>query len=231
MNNKKLILEATSVKKSFLDGKLNVEVLKDINLKVYEGQMISIVGTSGEGKSTLLHILGGLDDLTSGDVCICGENINKLSQKNKCVLRNKFIGFIYQFHHLLLEFNILENVAMPLLIRGISPKASKEFASEILSKVNLSHRIKHKIGQISGGERQRVAIARALVTKPKCVLADEPSGNLDNKNARQIFDLMLELNEEFHTSFVIVTHDLSLSSLIKQQLVLREGRLEEFKLN
>lgn len=219
------ILESINLNKTFADGKLYVEVLRDVNIKVHHNEMIAVVGASGEGKSTLLHLLGALDTPTSGYVNVCGENITSLSPAEQGRLRNKHLGFIYQFHHLLPEFDVLENVCIPLLIRGIHYKTAKQKASEILEKVGLTPRIKHRIGEISGGERQRVAIARALVTEPACVLADEPTGNLDHKTAENIYDLILQLNKELGISFLIVTHDLGLASRMHRQLVLKNSRL------
>lgn len=217
------VLECCELSKTFADGKLYVEVLKKINMRVVAGEMLAIVGASGEGKSTLLHLLGGLDKATSGQVNICDKDITKLTEKEKGMLRNKYLGFVYQFHHLLPEFNALENVAMPLLIRGITTAEAAHDAEQILTKVSLQHRLLHRVGELSGGERQRVAIARALVTKPVCVLADEPTGNLDHKIATQIFELILQLNQELNTAFAIVTHDLSLAKLMQRQLILENG--------
>lgn len=223
MSNQNPVLECIDLCKTFADGKLYVEVLKNINLKVMSGEMLAIVGTSGEGKSTLLHLLGGLDRPTSGYVNVCAKNITKLSEKEKGLLRNKYLGFVYQFHHLLPEFDALENVCMPLLIRGISPKKAKHEAKELLTKVGLSQRLKHRVGELSGGERQRVAIARALITNPACVLADEPTGNLDHKTAEHIIELMLNLNKELQTSFLVVTHDLNLANRMQRKLTLENS--------
>jgi len=223
MNNSKPILECVNLCKTFIDGKLYVEVLKDINLRVYPGEMLAVIGASGEGKSTLLHLMGGLDKTTSGQVKVYDKDITKLSETEKGLLRNKYLGFVYQFHHLLPEFNALENVCMPLLIRGLHPKQAKLTGKHLLDKVGLGQRIKHRIGELSGGERQRVAIARALITEPICVLADEPTGNLDHKTAEQIIDLMLNLNRELQTSFLIATHDLSLANRMHRTLVLENS--------
>ncbi|MCK4608008.1 MAG: lipoprotein-releasing ABC transporter ATP-binding protein LolD [Gammaproteobacteria bacterium] len=225
MNNNSPILESTNISKIFADGKLYVEVLKDINLTIQSKEMVAIVGASGEGKSTLLHLLGGLDKPTTGFVNVCGQNITALKPAAQGALRNKYLGFIYQFHHLLPEFDALENVCMPLLIRKQSPKFAKQKARELLNKVGLSQRLNHRVGELSGGERQRVAIARALITDPLCVLADEPTGNLDHKAAAQILELMLKLNQELNTAFLIVTHDLNLAGRLDRQLILENGVL------
>lgn len=220
-------IECLNLSKTFHDGKLHVDVLKNLNLSVPEGEMLAIIGSSGSGKSTLLHLLGGLDFPTSGQVLVSNQDISSLSEKEKGHLRNHYLGFVYQFHHLLPEFNALENVAMPLLIRGIKPKEATEKAAEIIKEVAMSHRLQHRVGELSGGERQRIAIARALVTEPKCVLADEPTGNLDHHTAEQIFDLMRTLNRKLNTSFVVVTHNEALASELGRVLVLRDGSLHE----
>ena len=217
------IIAATALTKRFIDGKLDVEVLRDINLEVKVGEMLAVVGPSGSGKSTLLHLLGGLDAPTVGKVVVNGIDIHELSEKAKGRLRNKYLGFVYQFHHLLPEFSALENVAMPLLIGGATIDAAKNKAGAILAKVGLKQREHHRIGELSGGERQRVAIARALVTNPQCILADEPTGNLDHKTALQIYAMILELNREFSTSFVIVTHDLTIAHKMHRVLLLEDG--------
>jgi lipoprotein-releasing system ATP-binding protein len=218
-------IECRDLNKTFNDGQLNVSVLRGVNLSVHESEVVAVLGVSGAGKSTFLHILGGLDDPTSGEVLVAGINIHELSTAKKGVLRNQYLGFIYQFHHLLAEFNALENVCMPLLIRGESPKSAREKAADILDKVGLEKRQLHRIGELSGGERQRVAIARALVTEPLCILADEPTGNLDKKTAAQVFDLMMKLNQDLKTSFIIVTHDLSFASRMDRTLTLENGSL------
>ncbi len=223
MSNVNPVLECVDLCKTFADGKLYVEVLKNINLKVHSGEMMAIVGASGEGKSTLLHLLGGLDKPTSGYVNVCAKNMTKLSEKEKGLLRNKYLGFVYQFHHLLPEFDALENVCMPLLIRGIHPKIAQHETKQLLEKVGLSQRLKHRVGELSGGERQRVAIARALITNPACVLADEPTGNLDHKTAEHIIELMLNLNKELQTSFLVVTHDLNLANRMHRKLTIENS--------
>lgn len=217
------VLVAKDLVKNFQEGSLFVEVLKGINLEIAKNEMVAVIGASGSGKSTLLHCLGGLDLPTKGEVFVNGKNINQLSRTACGQLRNQYLGFIYQFHHLMSEFNALENVSMPLLIRGIKPKEAEERSNEIIEKVGLTNRRYHRIGEMSGGERQRIAIARALVTEPICVLADEPTGNLDNKTAEHVFELMLSLNQNFKTSYVVVTHDISLAKSMNRVLTLQDG--------
>ena len=226
MNNK-TIISCQNISKRFKEGKLDVEVLRGINLDIQAGEKIAIVGSSGSGKSTLLHILGGLDLPSEGSVQILGQDIAQLSDAERGVLRNKSLGFIYQFHHLLPEFTALENVAMPLLIGGAKVLEATDKASEILEKVGLGERLNHKPGQLSGGERQRAAIARALVTQPQAVLADEPTGNLDHKTAMHIFDLMQSLNQEMQTAFIIVTHDMQLAKKMDKVYNLIDGNFTE----
>lgn len=224
-SNGQLVLECKNITKTFSDANHTVDVLKGINLSVRSGEMLAVLGVSGAGKSTFLHVLGGLDEPTNGEVLIAGINIHTLSTVKKGLLRNRYLGFIYQFHHLLAEFNAMENVAMPLLIRGDKPKDAKEKANAILNKVGLANRQTHRLGELSGGERQRVAIARALVTEPVCVLADEPTGNLDKRTAMQVFELMLQLNQDLKTSFIVVTHDLSFADRMDRTLTLENGTL------
>jgi len=225
--NKSFVIESKGLSKSFKDGKGTIDVLIDVDFSVSPGESIAIVGASGSGKSTLLHLLGGLDKPTSGEVFVNGKNVHKLSEKQKSSLRNHQLGFVYQFHHLLPEFSVLENVCMPLLIRGEKPADAKQKSKALLEKVGLQKRLEHKIGELSGGERQRTAIARALVTNPACVLADEPTGNLDHKTADQVFDIMSELNRELATSLIIVTHDLTLAKKMDRTLHLEDGSLQK----
>jgi lipoprotein-releasing system ATP-binding protein len=214
-----IVLECIDVAKHYLDGEQRVDVFKKLNFAIHQGEQIAIVGPSGIGKSTLLHILGGLDKVSAGDVRLLGESLYAMSEKKRCRMRNQALGFVYQFHHLLPEFNALENVMMPLLIGGQDIKQAEAVALSCLETVGLAKRVQHKPSQLSGGERQRVAIARALVSKPKCILADEPTGNLDNNTADKIFDLFLSLNEQVGTAFVIVTHDMNLA--LKTDRILR----------
>jgi lipoprotein-releasing system ATP-binding protein len=222
-----LVIDCQNLGKVYQDGKNKVEVLKGVNLQLEQGQMLAIVGSSGSGKSTLLHILGTLDHATTGYAKIKSTNVAQLSRNQQAEFRNKHMGFIYQFHHLLMEFTALENVAMPLLIQGIKANRAHAEALSMLEKVGLGHRAEHKPSELSGGERQRVAIARALVTKPALVLADEPTGNLDKQNAIKIYDLLNELNQQLQTSFVIVTHDLELAEKLGRSVQLNDGVLTE----
>jgi len=225
MTEEKNILECKQLSRSFHDGGLHVDVLNKVDFAVKPGERVAIVGSSGSGKSTLLHLLGGLDTPNGGEVYVSGHRISKMSEKERSRVRNQFLGFVYQFHHLLPEFTVLENVCMPLLLRGVKPAEATVTAHEILQKVNLDNREKHKLAELSGGERQRTAIARALVTKPGCVLADEPTGNLDNRTAEKVYQTMLELNRELNTSFVIVTHDMRLAAEMDRVLTIEQGVL------
>ena len=222
-----IVLRARGVAKTYQEGDLRTEVLRDVGFELQRGQTLAIIGASGAGKSTLLHILGGLDTLSAGEVEVEGRALSKLSDRERGVVRNKSLGFVYQFHHLLPEFTALENVAMPLLIRGDSIAASKQRAVELLGRVGLAKRLQHKPGELSGGERQRCAVARALVTRPACILGDEPTGNLDERNAAQVYELMLELNREIGTSFILVTHDHGLAARMDRTLELHDGALRE----
>ena len=216
-----MIISCRNLVKQFSQGDLAVPVLKGVNLDLIKGEMLAIVGASGSGKSTLLHVLGGLDAPTSGSIEILGQDIARINEEERCRLRNGSLGFIYQFHHLLMEFSALENVAMPLLIHRLPNQEAYDRAAEMLQLVGLSHRLTHTPGELSGGERQRAAVARALVTRPACILADEPTGNLDRKTAEHVFDLMLELNHKINASLIIVTHDTSLANRAQriQQLI------------
>jgi len=221
------ILRCTGLTKTFDEGNFSLEVLKGIYLRIVEGERVAIVGASGSGKSTLLHLLGGLDRATSGQIELDGQVIDKMDEARLSMLRNKSLGFVYQFHHLLPEFSALDNVAMPLFIRRESTEVCYEQANNILARVGMTDRASHKPSELSGGERQRVAVARALVTKPLCVLADEPTGNLDRKTADNVYDLMLELNKELATSFIVATHDMSLALQMDRILNLEDGQLKE----
>lgn len=221
------VLEARDVTKSFQQGPVTLEVLRGINVAIRAGERLAIVGASGSGKTTLLQILGGLDRPTSGQVLVDGRDIHLLGERERGELRNHALGFVYQFHHLLPEFSALENVAMPLLVRRMPTSEARERAREILARVGLGERLDHRPHQLSGGERQRAAVARALVTQPKLVLADEPTGNLDGRNAEQVFELMLELNRERHTSLVVVTHDLRIAARMDRALEIEGGILRE----
>ena len=219
------VLACRQLEKTFGEGEVALTILQDINFTVNAGERIAITGTSGSGKSTLLHLLGGLDEPTSGDISITGQSLASLSSAQLGRLRNRTLGFVYQFHHLLPEFSATENVAMPLLVRGVRTAQAREQAESLLARVGLSARLTHKPGEMSGGERQRAAIARALVTKPACVLADEPTGNLDRKNAEQVYELMLELNREQGTSLLVATHDPLIAERMDRVVRLEDGRL------
>jgi len=223
--NPAFVLEATHIAKTYGNGPGAVSVLRDVNLQVARGETVSLVGASGAGKSTLLHVFGGLDEPNNGAISLAGQKLSGIGETERGRLRNRLMGFVYQFHHLLPEFTALENVAMPLIIRGVKEKEAHAKAASMLEAVGLGHRVEHTPGELSGGERQRAAIARALVTDPAIVMADEPTGNLDRQTAASVFELMLDLNKRLGTALVIVTHDPELAKRAQKIYVLQDGVL------
>ena len=220
-----VVIEAKSVHKAFRQGKLDVTVLSGVDLKISAGESHAILGASGAGKSTLMHLLGGLDQVSDGDIQVMGKPLAKLSETDLGRLRNRYLGFIYQFHHLLPEFSALENIAMPLLIRRLPKEQALLQAQQWLQQIGLEQRAEHKPGELSGGERQRVALARALITKPACLLADEPTGNLDQHTALEMLELMLDLNRKMDTALIVVTHDMSVASRMQHRWRMQDGTL------
>lgn len=225
----KVVLSCRGLQKSFHDADIQVDVLTGVDLGVMRGDRIAIVGSSGSGKSTLLHLLGGLDVPSKGEIRIMNREFSSLNETERGHLRNRSMGFVYQFHHLLPEFTALENVALPLFIRDNNVKHAEKAATDLLTRVGLGKRLLHKPGEMSGGERQRAAIARALVTQPQCILADEPTGNLDEHTAEQVFDIILELNKDFGTSLIMVTHNLKLAHKMDKIYELHEGKLNMYQ--
>jgi len=225
MHEPTTVLSAAHLQRFYAEGSARIEVLRDVNLDVAAGEMVAIVGTSGSGKSTLLHVLGLLERPDGGSVCIHGQQTAALNETQRSHVRNHALGFVYQFHHLLAEFSALDNVAMPLIVRGMARRQARVHAQAALEHVGLSARLRHSPGQLSGGERQRVALARALVGRPACVLADEPTGNLDRATAQAMFELLVRVNREFGIAFVIVTHDAALAALAHRRLTMQAGRL------
>ena len=226
-NGNDSVLSCSRISKSYQQGRNIITVLENVDLDIKAAERIAIVGTSGSGKTTLLNLLGGLDLPTSGNVTVAGKNLNNINDSERGLLRNEYLGFVFQFHHLLGEFTALENVAMPLFINGRSPQEAAAMAEEMLKRVGLGSRFSHKPSELSGGERQRVAIARALVNTPKCVLLDEPTGNLDKFTASEIQSLLIDLNDSFDTSFIVVTHDELMANSMHRKLVLEGGTLHE----
>ena len=221
----KTVLSCQNLSRSFIDGEREIKVLEGINLDLVQSESLAVIGASGSGKTTLLQLLGGLDSPSSGTVEVCGKNLSAVNETKRGDLRNQYLGSVYQFHHLLAEFSALENVAMPLLIRRVKPHDAFKQAKEILDQVGLGHRLEHKPGMLSGGERQRAAIARALVTKPALLLADEPTGNLDNETGDAVMQLLLDLKNNYQTSMVIVTHDMQVAGRMDRTLKLDHGNL------
>lgn len=219
------VIQADHIQRSYIDGGNTVDVLRDVNLHVHAGEMVAIVGASGSGKSTLLHVLGLLDQASAGTLKVAGQNAEQLNEKTRSQIRNRHLGFVYQFHHLLPEFTALDNVAMPLIVRRVPRAQAREQAQALINQVGLAQRALHYPGQLSGGERQRIALARALVTRPDCVLADEPTGNLDRETAQSMFELLQSMNQELGIAFVIVTHDPALAALAHRQLNMEQGVL------